>query len=86
MVPLAMMKPREALKPTLMPERTASMWVPGGRRWETAMLTASLGVPSTTQVGQPKPRSHLAACTGRPRDLAAPIQLCSVLGATTESW
>ena len=48
------------------------------------MLTQSLGVPSTIQVGQPKPLSARSERTGRVRDLAAPIQLCSCRGATHE--
>ena len=66
-----------------MPETTAS----GGvfTRWARAMLTQSDGVPSTIHVGQPNPRSALAERTGRERDLAALIQLCSVFGATTDS-
>ena len=54
-------------------------------RWASAMLTQSDGVPSTIHVGQPRPRSTLVERTGRVRDLAALIQLCSVLGAATAS-
>jgi hypothetical protein len=80
-VPLAMMKPSVQLKPTLMPLTTASTLV--GSRWAMAMLTQSEGVPSTVQVGQPKPWSAAADCTARWRVLEAPVQLCSVRGATT---
>ncbi len=55
MVPLAMMKPRLALSPMLMPLTTPSGFSSGGSRWSRAMLTQSLGVPSTTHVAQPRP-------------------------------
>ena len=48
------------------------------------MLTQSLGVPSTTHVGQPRPASAAAECTGRWRDLDALVQLCSTFGADDE--
>ena len=80
------MKPREAFMPTLMPLTTPSTGVPG-MRWAMAMLTQSLGVPSTIHVGQPKPRLTAAERTGLARVLEAPVQLCSVTGATTfTSW
>src|SRR6478609_8040667 len=80
-----MMKARVQLKPTLMPETTPSTLV--GRRWAMAMLTQSDGVPSTIQVGQPKPRSTAADLTRRLRVLEAPVQLCSLAGATMySSW
>ena len=50
------------------------------------MLTLSLGVPSTTQVGQPRPQSAAVECTGRWRDFEAPVQLCSTFGAATQTW
>jgi hypothetical protein len=56
----------------------------GGR---CAMLTQSLGVPSTDQVGQPSSCRPSTERTARCRDLDAPVQLCSTLGATTKtSW
>ena len=55
------------------------------KRCPSAILMQSLGVPSTIQVRQPNPRSAVEACTGRLRDFAAPIQLCSCFGATTAS-
>ena len=84
-VPLPRMKLRLAFSPTLIPLRTASGRA--GRRWSMAMLTLSLGVPSTIHVGHPRPRSTRVECTGLWRDLAAPIQLCSAFGAATQtSW
>src|SRR5664280_2790886 len=77
------MKPSEALSPTFIPLTTASGCAL--TRWASAMLTQSAGVPSTVHVGQPNPQSILVERTGRVRDLAALIQLCSVFGATTAS-
>src|ERR1700710_979818 len=82
-VPLARMKPSAQLKPTLIPLTTPSTF--SGSRWAIAILTQSDGVPSTIQVGQPNPRSTAADFTGRPRVFDAPVQLCSLVGATTYS-
>ena len=95
LVPLAITKPSDAFIPTLIPLITPSIGSEAAseelffsvgasnRRCPSAMLTQSLGVPSTTHVRQPNPWSAVDACTGRLRDLAAPIQLCSCFGATT---
>ena len=69
----------------LFPKLGSTLPAPFVSKCPKAMLIQSLGVPSTIQVGKPKPESAAVACTGRLRDFAAPIQLCSCFGATTAS-